>query len=70
MKLSKEKCGVLHLGGNKPKQQHRLGDGYLSNSSAGKDLQVLLVGKLNVSQQCAFAAVKVNHRQRSQNHLG
>lgn len=47
MKLRKEKCRELHLEGSK----HKLGDGCLSNRTAGKDLRVLLVDKLNVSQQ-------------------
>lgn len=47
VKLSKEKCRELRLGGNK----HRLGDGCLNKTTTGKDLRVILVGKLNVSQQ-------------------
>lgn len=55
MKLSIEKYRELCLGGNK----HWLGDGCLSNRTAGEDLQVLSVDKLNISQ---YEGQQQNHR--------
>lgn len=37
MKISKEKCQVLHLGRKNLSQQHRLGTGCLGSSSVDKD---------------------------------
>ncbi|KAK4829963.1 hypothetical protein QYF61_008094 [Mycteria americana] len=48
MKFSKGKCKVLHLGRNNPGHWDKLGAGQLENSSAEKDLGVLVDSKLTM----------------------
>ncbi|KAK4815825.1 hypothetical protein QYF61_007434 [Mycteria americana] len=52
----KEKCKGLHLGGNNSVHQYMLGEG----SFAEKALGLLMITKLNVSQQCALVAKVAN----------
>lgn len=60
MKFNK-KWNVLQLGRNNPEHQYMLGATQMESSLAGKDLLYTLVHTgLNMSQQCAFAAKKVN----------
>ena len=60
MRFNKPKCKVLHVVGCNPHYQYKLGDEMIEHSPAKKDLGVLLHGKLDISQQCAFTAEKTN----------
>lgn len=51
---------VLHLGRNNHKYQNRLGADLLEESSAEKELTLLVVDKLIVSQQCVLVVRRAN----------
>lgn len=60
VKLNKRKYKILQLGRKSPWQQYRLGIDWLRSSSAEKTLGSLVNSKMNISQQCALTANKVN----------
>ncbi|KAF4794941.1 hypothetical protein TURU_097645 [Turdus rufiventris] len=60
MKFNKSKCKILHLGQGNPKHKYRLGREWIEYSSEEKNSGLMLNKKLDMTQQCALAALKAN----------
>lgn len=60
MEFIKGKCKCLYLGKNYPRHQYCLGVKKLESGFAERDLGVLMDTKLNMNQECAFAAEVAN----------
>lgn len=60
MRFSRDKCQVLNLGWNNPKQEHQLGTGWLESCSAEKAQGVLADSKRNISQPSFLATTTAN----------
>ena len=59
-RLSKSKCKLLHMGCGNPHYQYKLWNERIEHNPAKKNLGVLVDDKLDMSQQCALTAQKVN----------
>ncbi|KAJ7418993.1 rna-directed dna polymerase from mobile element jockey-like [Willisornis vidua] len=60
MEFSKENFQILHSGRNNHRNQYLLENTQLESSLAEKDLGVLVITKLNMSQKHTFVAKKIN----------
>lgn len=60
MTLNKDKYWVLPLDHNNPVQRYRLGAEWLESCPEEKDLAMLIITCLTMTQECAYVAKKDN----------
>lgn len=60
MRFVKAKCWVLPLGHNNPMQRYKLEAEWLESCSAEKDLAVLIITCLTMSQEYTYVSKKDN----------
>ena len=61
MRFNKSKCKVLHRSQGNLHYRHKLGHERIEHSPAKRDLEVLVDGKLDISQKRALTAQEANH---------
>ena len=61
LRFNKSKCKLLRLGHGNGHYQYKLDDVRIEHSLDKKELELLVDGKLDMSQQCALAVQKANH---------
>lgn len=64
--LIKAKCKVLHLGESKPRDQYRLGDGWMECSTEEKDLGLLTVSACSPEGQSCPGLQQKEHGQQGE----
>jgi len=52
---------ILHLGQSSTRHKYKVGEEWLQNNPAERDLEVVVGSRFNMSQQCALAAKGANH---------
>ncbi|PKU39920.1 pol- hypothetical protein [Limosa lapponica baueri] len=60
MRFNNAKFKAPHMGQGNPQYRYRLEEEEIKSSTAEKDLEVLLDGKVDMSQECVLAAQKSN----------
>lgn len=61
MKFKKAKCKILHMGGDYPKRNYRLGRGWTESSPDERYLRIWIDKKVTMTQQCALPHQKANY---------
>ena len=60
MKFRRDMCKALHLGKRNQLQSYKMGETWLSKTTSGKDLGIVVHHKVNMSQQGDAATKKAN----------
>src|SRR5215469_16679454 len=55
-----DKCTVMHIGRNNPKDDYKMGNNVLKESNEERDLGVIVSNSLKVAEQCRVAAALAN----------